>query len=33
MRSEGGTGGHAGAREGKTPLQMSLFEDASEDRT
>ena len=26
MSREGGTGGHAGAREGTHPLQMSLFD-------
>ena len=30
MTSEGGTGGHAGARKGTTPLQMNLFEESDD---
>jgi hypothetical protein len=32
MSPEHGTGGHAGSSEGKDFLQMSLFEDWSDDR-
>jgi hypothetical protein len=32
MSPEGGTGGHAGAPEGKDSLQMRLFEPPGDDR-
>jgi hypothetical protein len=32
MSPERGTGGHAGSSEDKDPLQMSLFEERSDDR-
>jgi hypothetical protein len=32
MRSECGTGGHAGSREDKNPLQMELFGPETDDR-
>jgi hypothetical protein len=32
MSPEHGTGGHAGSSEGKDSLQLSLFEEESDDR-